>query len=82
MNRIPHTSNNNSSPFLKKDSEQVVFIGATHAEIIILQAALHHYRDYVSYDKDLQAKTAPLIQRFIQRLHDQLPLRKDQIEEQ
>jgi hypothetical protein len=79
MHKVPHTPNNNAFLSTKKEGEQLISIGATHAEIIILQAALHHYRDYISYDKDLQAKTAPLIQRFIQRLHDQLPLRKDQI---
>jgi len=55
-------------------------IQVTDNELIILQAALHHYRDYISYDKDLHAKVSPLIQNFIQRLHDQLPPRKDQIE--
>lgn len=80
MHKEPHIPNNNAFLPTKREGEQLVFIGATHAEIIILQAALHHYRDYISYDKDLQAKTAPLIQRFIQRLHDQLPPRKDQIE--
>jgi hypothetical protein len=48
-------------------------IQATDNEIIILQAALHHYRDYLSSDKDLHAKASPLIQNFIQRLHDQIP---------
>ena len=53
-------------------------IQATDSEIIILQAALHYYRDSIRSDNDLYAKASPLIQNFIQRLHDQLPQRSEQ----
>ena len=55
-------------------------IQATPAEVIVLQAALRHYQDYLSYDHDLHARSVPLIQHFIQRLHDQLPPRQEQIQ--
>jgi hypothetical protein len=69
-------------PITKALQPSLRSIQATDNEIIILQAALHHYRDYIRSDKDFHAQTAPLIQNFIQRLHDQLPPRREQIEGQ
>ena len=66
-------------PITKSLQPPLRTIQATDNEIIILQAALQHYRDYLSYDKDLHAKASPLIQNFIQQIHDQLPVRKDMI---
>lgn len=57
-------------------ASSLIYIQASHAEIIILQAALRHYRDYVSYEKEL-VRAIPLIQSFIQRLHGQLPPREE-----
>ncbi len=54
-------------------------IQATDNEIIILQAALQHYQHFVGLNQEL-AQAIPLIQAFIQRLHDQLPARKEEIE--
>jgi hypothetical protein len=51
-------------------------IQASHAEIIVLQAALRHYRDSVGYEKEL-ARAIPLIQAFLQRLQDQIPPREE-----
>jgi hypothetical protein len=62
-------------------SPPLIYIQASHAEIIVLQAALRHYHDYISYEKEL-AQAIPLIQSFIQRLHEQLPLREERIEGQ
>lgn len=57
-------------------------IQATDNEIIILQAALHHYQDFLRHDPKLYQQAAPLIQNFILRLHEQLPPGKDRIEGQ
>jgi tRNA(Arg) A34 adenosine deaminase TadA len=57
-------------------SPPLIYVQASHAEIIVLQAALQHYRDYIRCDKEL-AQAIPLIQSFIQRLHEQLPARGD-----
>ena len=60
--------------------QPLMTIQATANEVIVLQAALHHYLEYIGYDRDLQSRAAPLIHHFIQRLHDQLPPRKEQVE--
>jgi hypothetical protein len=68
-----------SKPITKAlQSQPLRTIQATDNEIIILQAALHLYRDSIRSDKDLHAKAPPLIQNFIQRLHDPLPQRQEQ----
>jgi tRNA(Arg) A34 adenosine deaminase TadA len=63
-----------SIPNVSPPSPPLIYVQASHAEIIVLQAALQHYRDSIRYDKEL-AQAIPLIQSFIQRLHDQLPAR-------
>jgi hypothetical protein len=57
-------------------------IQVTDSELIFLQAALHHYQDFIRPNQELYQQAAPLIQNFILRLRDQLPPRKDQIERQ
>jgi hypothetical protein len=54
----------------------LTYIQTSHAEIIILQAALRHYCDYVSYEQEL-TQAIPLIQAFMQRLHDHIPPREE-----
>ncbi len=63
----------------KRDTSMpLMTIQATPAEVIVLQAALHHYQRYIADDRQL-AQGVPLIQHFIQRLHDQLPPRQERI---
>ena len=50
-------------------------IQATDNEIIVLLATLQHYQICDSHQGEI-APVIPLIQSFIQRLHDQLPPRK------
>lgn len=54
---------------------------ATDNEIIILLAALQHYPLCGCHQGKL-AEAMPIIQGFIQRLHEQLPPRQDRIEGQ
>jgi hypothetical protein len=57
-------------------------IQVTDSELIFIHVALHHYQDFIRPNQELYQQVAPHIQNFIQRLHDQLPPRKDQIEGQ
>lgn len=54
-------------------------IQATDNEIIILRAALQHYPLCGCHQGKL-TEAMPIIHSFIQRLHEQLPPRKDQVE--
>jgi hypothetical protein len=53
---------------------------ATDNEIIVLLATLQHYQICDRHaNQEAIAPAIPLIQSFIQRLHDQLPLGREQI---
>jgi hypothetical protein len=54
-------------------------IQATDSEVIILQAALHHYQDFIRPNEELYKQVAPHIQAFIERLHNRLPQRSEQV---
>lgn len=56
-------------------------IQATDNEIILILAALQHYPLCGCHQGKL-AEVIPIIQGFIQRVHDQLPPRREQIEGQ
>jgi hypothetical protein len=56
-------------------------IQVTDAELIVIQAALSHYLEFLrASNPDLYQQAAPHVSQLINRLHDQLPPRKDRIE--
>jgi hypothetical protein len=58
-------------------------IEATDSELIFIQAALPHYLDFLrTSNPALYQQASSHVSRLINRLHDQLPPRKDRSEEQ
>jgi hypothetical protein len=56
-------------------------IQVTNSELIFVQAALQHYLDFLrASNPELYQQAALHISRLIDRLHGQLPPRKDRIE--
>ena len=57
-------------------------IEVTDYELILLQAALAHYQDWLrAHSPELFQQATGHISQFVNRLHEQLSPRKEQIEE-
>jgi hypothetical protein len=70
-------------PITKSLQPPLRTIQVTDSELIFVQAALPHYLDFLrASNPNLYQQAVPHISHLINRLHDQLPARKDRIEGQ
>jgi hypothetical protein len=71
------------SPITKSLRPLLRTIEVTDSELIVIQAALQYYRDFVcAAHPDLYQQVNASVSSLVNRLHDQLPPRKDRIEGQ